>query len=65
MFVYLSFHSLEFARLLSHLIRLRACYLHYPIKKICLENASDFTLQAFNKYCMSLGIDVEHTIAHV
>ena len=61
----LSSRNLAFARLLAQLIRLRAHYPDYPIKKIRLDNAGEFTSQAFNEYCMSLGIDVEHPVAHV
>ena len=52
-------------RLLAQLIRLRAHFPDYPIKKIRLDNACEFTSQVFNEYCMSLGIDVEHPVAHV
>ena len=61
----LSSSNLAFARLLAQLIRLRAHFPDYPIKKIRLDNACEFTSQVFNEYCMSLGIDVEHPVAHV
>ena len=35
-----------------------------PIRKIRLDNASEFISQAFDDYCMSIGIDVEHPAAH-
>lgn len=48
------------------MIKLRA---HFPdtlIKTICLDNAGEFTSQAlFDDYCMSIGINVEHPVAHV
>ena len=28
-------------------------------------NASEFTSQAFNDYCMSIGVSVEYSVAHV
>ncbi|KAJ9561391.1 hypothetical protein OSB04_006551 [Centaurea solstitialis] len=37
----------------------------YPIKAIRLDNAGEFTSQIFNDYCMSIGIKVEHPVAHV
>jgi transposase InsO family protein len=43
---------------------LRAQFSNYPIKKIHLDNASEFTSKAFDDYCMSIGIDVEHLVAH-
>ncbi|CAI0399065.1 unnamed protein product [Linum tenue] len=61
----LSTRNLAFARLLTQLIRLRAHFPDYPIKKIRLDNAGEFTSQTFNDYCMSMGIDVEHPVAHV
>ena len=61
----LSSRNLAFARLLAQLIRLRAHFPDYPIKKIRLDNAGEFTSQTFNDYCMSIGIEVEHPVAHV
>ena len=57
--------NMAFAKLLAQLIRLRAYFPNYPIKKIRFDNASEFTLQTFNDYCMSIGIDVEHPVVHV
>ena len=36
----------------------------YPIKTTRLENASEFTSQTFTDYCMSIGINIEHLVAH-
>ena len=47
------------------MIKLRAHFLDYPIKKIRLDNAGEFTSQTFNEYCMSIGIEVEHPVACV
>ncbi|KAJ9539553.1 hypothetical protein OSB04_032286 [Centaurea solstitialis] len=60
----LSSRNLAFARLLAQLIRLRAHFPDYPIKAIRLDNAGEFTSQIFNDYCMSIGIKVEHPVAH-
>ena len=60
----LSTRNVAFARLLAQIIRLRAQFPNYPIKKNHLDNASEFTSQAFNDYCMSIGIDVEHPVAY-
>ena len=54
---------LEMSRLLAQIIRLRAQFPNYAIKKIHLDNAGELKSQAFNDYCMSIGIDVEHPIA--
>jgi len=61
----LSTRNLAFARLLAQLIRLRAHFPDYPIKTIRLDNAAEFSSQAFDNYCMSIGISVEHPVAHV
>jgi transposase InsO family protein len=60
-----SSRNLAFARLLAQLIRLRAHFPDYQIKRIRLDIAGEFTSQTFNDYCMSIGIDVEHPVAHV
>ena len=54
-----------FARFLTQIIRLQAQFSDYTIKKVRLNNAGEFTSQAFNDYCMSIGIVVEHPVAHV
>ena len=61
----LSTRNLAFARLLAQLIRLRAQFPDNLIKTIGLDNASEFTSQAFNDYCTAIGITIEHPVAHV
>jgi len=61
----LSTRNQEFAKLLAQLIKLRVHFPSYPIKKIRLDNAGEFASHAFNEYCMSIGIKVEHLVAHV
>ena len=61
----LSSRNLAFAKLLTQIIRLRAQFPDYPIKAIRLDNAGEFTSQAFYDYCMSVGIKVEHSVAHI
>ena len=56
---------LAFAKLLAQIIWLRAQFPDYPIKTIRLDNASEFTSQAFDAYCVSVGIKVEHHVSHV
>ena len=43
---------------------MRAQYPDFPIKKIRLDNAIEYTSPAFNDYCMSIGIDVKYHVAH-
>ena len=57
--------NVAFARLLAQMTRLRAQFLDYPIKTIRLDNASEFTSQTLNDYCMLIGINIEHPVAHV
>ncbi|KAJ9567288.1 LOW QUALITY PROTEIN: hypothetical protein OSB04_003254 [Centaurea solstitialis] len=61
----LSSRNLAFARLLAQLIRLRAHFPANPIKAIRLDNVGEFTSQIFNDYCISIGIKVEHPVAHI
>ena len=61
----LSTRNVAFARLFALIIRLQAHFPDYPIKKIHLDNASEFISKTFDDYCMLVGIEVEHPIAHV
>ena len=61
----LATRNVAFARLLAQIIQLRANCSDYQIKSIRLDNAGEFTSQSFNDYCMSIGIKVEHPVAHV
>ncbi|WZZ32515.1 hypothetical protein YC2023_015916 [Brassica napus] len=61
----LSSRNVAFARFLTQIIKLRAQFPDYTIKKVRLDNAGEFTSQAFNDYCMVTGIEVEHSVAHV
>ncbi|CAM8902104.1 unnamed protein product [Rhodiola kirilowii] len=61
----LSTRNMAFAKLLAQIIKLRAQFPDHTIKKIRLDNAGEFTSQTFDDYCMSVGITVEHPVAHV
>ena len=61
----LSTQNVAFARLLAQIIWLRVQFPDHPIKTICLDNVGEFSSQAFLDYCMSIGIDVQNSIAHV
>ena len=61
----LSTRNVAFVRFLSQIIKLRAQFLDYTVKKVRLDNVSEFTSQAFNDYCTSIGIAVEHHIVHL
>ena len=59
----LSSRNVAFARFLAQIIKLRAQFLDYTIKRVILDNAGEFTSQAFNDYCMVTEIEVEHYVA--
>jgi len=61
----LSTCNVAFARFFAQIIRLRVHFPDYTIKKVRLDNAGEFMSQAFNDYCMSIGIAVEHLVAYV
>ena len=61
----LSTSNVAFGRLLAQIIRLQAHFPDYSIKKIRLNNAGEFISKVFDDYCMSVGIEVKHPIAHV
>ncbi|KAJ0497533.1 putative RNA-directed DNA polymerase [Helianthus annuus] len=60
----LSTRNVAFARFLAQIIKLRAHFLDYTVKRVRLDNAGEFTSHAFNDYCMSVGIVVEHPVAY-
>ena len=64
MFVYYLLVML-FARFLAQIIRLRVQFTDHTIKTVRLDNASEFTSQAFNDYYMSIRVNIEHPVAHV
>ena len=60
----LSTRNVAFDLLLIQRIKLRAQFPDYPIKAIRLDNVGEFTSQTFIDYCMLVGINVEHFVAH-
>ena len=65
MYAFFLVEIVAFARLMAQIIRLRTQFLDHPIKTIRLDNAGEFSSQVFLDYCMSIGIDVQHHVAHV
>ncbi|GKA07303.1 copia protein [Tanacetum coccineum] len=61
----LSTRNVAFAKFLAQIIKLRAHFPDYTVKRVRLDNAGEFTSHAFNDYCMSVGIVVQHLIAHI
>ena len=60
----ISIRNVVFARLIAQMIKLRAKFPNYSIKAITLDNADEFTSQAFTDYCMSIGINVEYHVTY-
>ena len=58
----LSTRNQVFAKLL---VQLRAHFPDYLIKKFCFDNTGEITSHVFHEYCISIGIKVEHPVAHV
>jgi hypothetical protein len=54
-----------FVKFMMQVIRLKENYPEYRIKSICMDNAAEFSSQAFNDYCMAQGIEVQHLIPYV
>nr|GEU69342.1 putative ribonuclease H-like domain-containing protein [Tanacetum cinerariifolium] len=61
----LSTRNVAFAKFLAQIIKLWAHFPDYTVKRVRLDNAREFTSHAFNDYCMSIGIVVEHLVAYV
>ncbi|GJW81459.1 retrovirus-related pol polyprotein from transposon TNT 1-94, partial [Tanacetum coccineum] len=61
----LSTCNVAFAKFLAQIIKLRAHFPDYTVKRVRLDNAGEFISHAFNDYCMSARIVVEHPVAYV
>jgi hypothetical protein len=60
----LSTYNHAFAKFMTQVIRLKANYPEYRIKSIRMDNATEFSSQAFNDYCMPQGIEVHHFVPY-
>ena len=61
----LSTRNHAFAKIMSQIIKLKAHYPEHRIQSIRMDNAAEFSSQAFNDYCMALGIEVQHSVPYV
>lgn len=61
----LSSHDMAFAKFLVQIIKPRAQFPDYTIKKIRLDNDSEFISESFKNYSISIGIIGEHHVPHV
>ena len=58
-------YNLAFVKLLAQIIRLIKQFSDYPINAMRIDNAGEFTSQAFDAYYLLVSIKFEHPIAHV
>ena len=61
----LSTRNHAFAKIMSQIIKLKANFPEHRISSIRMDNAAEFKSQAFNDYCMALGIQVQHSVPYV
>jgi hypothetical protein len=61
----LSTRNHAFAKIMSQIIKLKANFPKHWISSIRMDNAAEFTSQAFNDYCMAMGIQVQHSVSYV
>ena len=61
----LSTRNHAFAKLVAQIIKLRANFFDSRIKCIRMDNAGEFTSNTFDKFWLSLCIQVEHSVPHV
>jgi hypothetical protein len=60
----LSTRNHAFTKFMTQIIRLKVNYPEYRIKSIRMDNAAEFSSQAFNDYCMAQRIEVHHSIPY-
>jgi hypothetical protein len=54
-----------FAKIMSQVIRLEANFPEHRIQSIRLDNVTEFSSQAFNDYCMTQVIQVQHYMPYI
>jgi hypothetical protein len=54
-----------FAKIMAQVIRLKANFPEYRIQSMRLDNAAEFSSRAFNDYCTTEGIQVQHSVPYV
>jgi IS30 family transposase len=61
----LSTRNHTFIKIMSQIIKLKANFPEHQIQTIRMDNAAEFTFQAFNNYCMALDIQIQHSVPYV
>jgi hypothetical protein len=54
-----------FAKIMSQVIRLEANFSEHRIQSIRLDNVTEFSSQAFNDYCITQVIQVQHYMPYI
>jgi hypothetical protein len=54
-----------FAKIMAQVIRLKASFPENQIQSIRLDNATEFSSQAFNNYCTAQEIQMQHSVPYV
>ena len=52
------------SKLLIHMINFKSHYPQYPLKRIRVDNAGEYTSKAMEEYCKASGTDLEMSVAH-
>jgi hypothetical protein len=50
---------------MTQVIRLKSNYPEYQLQSVTLNNVAEFSSRAFNDYCMTQGIEVQHSVSYV
>jgi hypothetical protein len=50
---------------MTQVIRLKANYPEYRLQSVRLDNTAEFSSRTFNDYCMTQGIEVQHSVPYV
>jgi hypothetical protein len=61
----LSIQNHAFAKFITQVIRLKSNFPEHWIHYIRLDNDVEFSSRTFNNYCMSQGIQVQHSVTYV
>jgi hypothetical protein len=50
---------------MTHVIRLKANFPEHRLQYVQLDNVVEFSVRAFNYYCMAQAIEVQHLVPYV
>jgi hypothetical protein len=58
-------HNHAFAKFMTQVIRLKANFPKQRLQSVRLDNVVEFSSHTFNDYCMTQGIEVQHSVPYV